>query len=167
MIATGLGRGLDRLAKLRASRRLAITRKSDVIEPSQWQRGRTESLIFEQFTGDDQCEQIVQFIAKAGNIHVVGRPRRRAIDLAVDAVEIADLVWIQIHTDADALASTRDDRVDIEVVGETSAGDRGGLARRCVGRLLIASFYALRSAFLPPAGGRAAKRSGFVCARPV
>ena len=36
----------------------------------------------------------------------------RAIDLAVDAVEIADLVGIQIHADRDARAAAAEDRID-------------------------------------------------------
>ena len=41
-----------------------------------------------------------------------------AVDLAVDAIEVADLVGVEIHADRDAAGATAEDRVDEAVVLE-------------------------------------------------
>jgi len=40
------------------------------------------------------------------------------VDLAVDAVEVADLVWVEIHADRDTARAAAEDRVDEPVLVE-------------------------------------------------
>jgi hypothetical protein len=53
-----------------------------------------------------------------------------AVDLAIDAIEIADFVRVQVHTDRDAAGSPAKDRVDKPVVleepGVVSMERKGG-----------------------------------------
>ena len=58
---------------------------------------------------------------EAVEVDVANRARRAAIDLTVDAIEIAGLIGVEVQTDADALAAPRHDGVDVEIVRKSPA----------------------------------------------
>ena len=41
-----------------------------------------------------------------------------AIDLTVDAIKVANLVWIKVYAYRDATAPARDDRIDVSIVAK-------------------------------------------------
>ena len=73
---------------------------------------------FEDLTGGDQVERGSEFVGKGGSFNESGLALAAAVDLAVDAVEVADFVGVEVHTDRNAAGTAAEDRVDEPVVLE-------------------------------------------------
>src|SRR5258708_992671 len=114
--ASSVGGQSHRLRKHRAGGRLAVAGKGDVVEAAQGGRRGAEAVYLEQAARDDQSQHLVQFLSQAGQVHVAGAAGGGAIDLTVDAIEVADLVRVEIEADADTLAAPRNHRVDVKVI---------------------------------------------------
>ena len=82
--------------------------------------------------------------SKCGGFDEAGFALAAAVDLAVDAVEVADFVGVEIHADRDAARTPAEDRVDEPVVleeagvvgvegegGHEGGGGRSGKIPRC------------------------------------
>ena len=113
----GLGRGDlgDHAVKLAVGGWLAIAGERDVVDAAAVGGSEAKLRVLEDCTGGGVGEQFVEFPQQHGEVH---RPRGRgdgAVDLAVDAVEIADLVGVQIDAHRQPATPARDDRIDIPV----------------------------------------------------
>ena len=68
--------------------------------------------------GGDQFERRAQLVDEGVGFDEAGFALAAAVDLAVDAVEVADLVGVEIHADRDAAGPPAEHRVDEPVVLE-------------------------------------------------
>src|SRR5262249_45945023 len=116
-----LGDHLDNFLELRTGGRLPVAGEGDVIEASQGRRRLAELLLREKLSAQHAIEHVFQFVAEAAEVDDTDRSGCAAIDLTVDAIEIADLIRVEVQTDADALAAPRHDGVDVEVIREGPA----------------------------------------------
>src|SRR5262249_17465125 len=111
------GHQFDNLGELEAGGGLAVTGKGQVVEPPQRFGRLSEALILKELPALHAVEHVLQLVAQAVEVHVADRAWRAAINLAVDTVEVAALVRVEVQPDADTLAAPGHDGVDIEVVG--------------------------------------------------
>ncbi len=70
---------------------------------------------------------MVEFVEQSAHVDELRFGRADAIDLTIDAIEVADLVGIEIHPDGDAAAPATDDRVDeaVRLEGARVGGNEG------------------------------------------
>ena len=94
---------------------LAVTGEGNVVDAFQFWRRAVEWLVFPKLAAGTNADHLCQLIGKHLHIHLSIHRRNGAVDAAVDTVEVADLVRIQIHANRQALAATGDDGVDIPV----------------------------------------------------
>ena len=111
-----LGAGGDDFVEIAIGGRLAVAGESDVVQSAQRRRACREIFRSRKSrpTGD-QLQHRVQFGQQRRHFDEPRFALLRAIDLAIDAIEIADLVGIEIHADrhsAAAAAEHRDRRTD-------------------------------------------------------
>ena len=67
---------------------------------------------------NDEVERGAEFIDEGGGFDEAGFALAAAVDLAIDAVEVADFVGVEIHADRDAATPPAEHRVDEPVVLE-------------------------------------------------
>src|SRR5581483_7378460 len=84
----------DDIEKLRTGRRFAVAGKGNVIEPTQRGGRVLEALHFEEIAGVYRFEHLFQLRDEPRDHDIPCHSGRLAIDLAIDAIEVADLVWI-------------------------------------------------------------------------
>ena len=91
--------GLDDLIEVSVCGRLAITRKSNVGQPAHGHWGGTEFVGREQASGCDELKGLLQFFQHARCVNETSLALRNTIHLAVNTIEIADFVGVQIDPD--------------------------------------------------------------------
>jgi hypothetical protein len=74
--------------------------------------------MFKQLAAGHEFKRRFQLFQKLLRLDELGFALRGAIDLAIDAIEIADFVGVQIHADRNALAPPAEDRIDEPVLFE-------------------------------------------------
>ena len=72
-------------------------------------------------SGGDEFEWVVELVDEGGRFDEAGFALAAAVDLAVDAVEVADLVGVEVHADRDPARAAAEDRVDEPVVLEEAS----------------------------------------------
>ena len=114
--ATDLGAHLDGPIEVGASGRLAVAAEGDVVEPAK-RGGRVAKLRPPvDVARDDQLDHPIQFVGKRRrDRQACRRPGRRAVDLAIDAAEVAELVGIEVHADRDSARAAAEHRIDVAV----------------------------------------------------
>ena len=112
------GAGVDDLVEVFVRRRFAVAGEGDVVEAAEVGRDFAEFGRFVDLAGGDQVERRAEFVDEGGGFYEAGFALAAAVDLAVDAVEVADLVGVEIHADRDAAGAAAEDRVDEPVVLE-------------------------------------------------
>ena len=84
----------------------------------------TEPRTFVNPPGSDQFGRILQLVGQSLEFDELALAHLGAIDLTVNAVEIADLVEVQVHADRDPARPTTHDRIDVVILLERSGMDR-------------------------------------------
>ena len=88
--------------------------------------------------GSDQVECRAELVDEGGGFYEAGFALAAAVNLTIDAVEVADFVGVKVHTDRDPARATAENRVDEPVVLEKpgvigvegEGGHRGGVEVR-------------------------------------
>ena len=99
----GLGAGGDDFVEVAKGRRLAVAGKGDVVESPQVLRQFAELFGLINVAGKNQPQADIQFVEQPIGFDKRGFGRGGAIDLAINAIEVADLVGIQIHAERNPL----------------------------------------------------------------
>src|SRR5438093_3707642 len=116
----------DHPPEVRIRRWLAVAGEGDVAHRADGLRDRPELGPFEERAAFRLPEDGDQLLLEPVLIHAPHGGRCRPIDLAVDAVEVADLVGVEVDAYGDAAGPAGQDRVHVEVlaVGPLVTGHR-------------------------------------------
>ena len=106
------GAGGDDLVEIAIRGRLAVAGESDVVQPAQRLGRRAEFFGLVNPPAGDQAEHRVQLGQQRRHFDEPRFALLPAIDLAIDAIEIADLVGIEIHADRQPAAAAAQHRID-------------------------------------------------------
>src|SRR5207248_11566143 len=105
-------------------RRLSVAGKRDVVQPTQRRRRTLELRMLKQPAAGRQSQCFLQLLQKLPRLNKLRLALRGAIDLAIDAVEVANFVRIEIHPDRNPLAPPAQHRIHepvlLEPAGMTS-----------------------------------------------
>ena len=96
-------------------RRLAIAAKGNVLHLTQWLGDAGKGGMLEKVATLGPGQEVLEFLLEDSEIDPAELPGGRSVHLAIDAIEIAHLVGIQIDADGHPAGTTAEDRVDIAV----------------------------------------------------
>ena len=111
----------------------AVAGERDVVEPSERVRDCVEGGGRPERSAVDLIEQSIQLVANDSQVDFARRCGNCSVDRAVDAIEVARLVRIQVDPDGQALTPPTDHRVDEAVVfpGAAVLAEEGVHGWRC------------------------------------
>ena len=118
----GVNDDLAGRAKSLARGRLAVAAEGHVVQPPQFGRRAIQRRPIENLSADRQVQHLLQFAAQNIQVHIPGRPWPGSIDIAINAIEVALLVGVEIDPDRQPPAAPADDRIDIPVLPPVAAG---------------------------------------------
>ena len=96
----------------------AVARESDIVDPLEPIGDFTECRVLEDPAAQYVAQKGLQFLDDPVFVHIAQHGRDHAVHLAIDAVEVADLVGIQIDPDRDAPGTPGKYWIDVPVVLE-------------------------------------------------
>ena len=88
--------------------RFAVAAERDVVEPAEWGGRMAEPRPPVDAARRDQFDHPIQLVGERRQIDGVSFAGYRAVDLTVDATEVAELVGIEVHPDRDSTAQAQD-----------------------------------------------------------
>src|SRR6185369_17776111 len=97
------------LVEILERRRLTVPREGNVIEPAELRRSSFEFLHLENPAARAQIDDGTEFLEQTRRFHKLRLALAGAVDLAIDAVEVADLVRVEVHADGNSLAPPAED----------------------------------------------------------
>ena len=114
-----VGTGGDDLVEVAIGRRLAVAGEGDVVQPAQLRRRVAKLLGARKSRRMPRARASLPARAARPSVSTnVRLALRRAIDLAIDAIEVADLVGIEVHADRNPARAAAEHRIDEAVVLE-------------------------------------------------
>ena len=108
----------DALVEIRHHGRLAVAAEGDVADRARQLRHLVELRLRRQPAVERVAEQPGQLGAELAEVHGRSASRRLAVHLAIDAIEVASLVRVQVHPDRQTARPPRYDRIDVHEVLE-------------------------------------------------
>lgn len=112
------------IGELEAGGGFAVAGEGDVGESAEGGGGEVEGGVGVKFVGEGELEEVVEFGAEGAQVEFGWGGGVGAVDAAVDAVEVAGFVGVEVDADAEAPGSARDDGVDEAGVLPRSFVDR-------------------------------------------
>jgi len=109
---TDIGRKLDHFIEIGKRCWFTIAAEGNVIESAERRGGIRKPGLLEKLSGTDEADGRSQFFVETVQLNESFVAGVMAIDLAIDTVEIANLVGIQIDADRYTLRATADNRVN-------------------------------------------------------
>ena len=109
--AAGVRADGDDLLEIAVGRRLPVTAQRDVVQPPQRFGHLAEPRPGEQFAGQNQLDRAIELGCQAVDFNELALAQFGTVALAVDAVEIADRVEVQVDADRHAAGPAADDQV--------------------------------------------------------
>src|SRR5208283_2965564 len=140
-----------------------IPRERDIVQPAQRTGNAREPLIQVEPAREHQLERLFQLLQQLLLIDIGDLRRSPPIHLAIDAVEVANLVRIQVDPDRDPPAPPRQNRINIEVLVK-QPGMVAVRQKMLVGWSLWQGLHKTHRAFAKPASWFPACQRGRSCA---
>src|SRR5208283_1780657 len=140
-----------------------IPRERDIVQPAKGIGNAREPLIQVEPAREHQIERLFQLLQQLLLIDIGDLRRSPPIHLAIDAVEVANLIRIQVDPDRDPPAPPRQNRIDIEVLVK-QPGMVAVRQKMLVGWSLWQGLHKTHRAFAKPASWFPACQRGRSCA---
>ncbi len=95
---------------------LAIPGERNVVDPAERRRRLIKRRLCEQFSRARKFQKVIQFLLQQDGIDFPQCRRNSPIHAAVNAIEITDLVRVEVDADGKPLRTPRDYRIDVPVL---------------------------------------------------